>query len=472
MHPCFSVFAALLASVLMTFTATASSPRPLAATKVSGFKPGAVVYGVVPPLFRGATPFRGVMSRLDDMAALGVDWIWLSPINATDDAGWISYGVTDHYALRADFGPEEDLRALVNRAHALGLKVMMDFVPNHTSDAHPFFVDAQKRGRSSPYYDYFQRDSAGRPQHYFDWVHLPNLNYDHPEVRRHIAGAFRHWVRDFGIDGFRVDAAWGVDRRAPDFWPAFARELRREFPHVVLLAESGARDPRVCRIGFDAAYDWTDELGNPAWAAAFNDLERAGEHLAKSFTHPGCAAKQVARFLNNNDTGERLITRVGLSAYQVAAVLLHTVPGVAMLYAGDEVGAEYEPYDDPPPLSFRDERGIRPLFRRLAELREAEPALRDGSFRELRIAGASSSVFAFERRSGPERIWVLLNFGERPVTLSPRRPRNFRGGFSDLLKARSVKVPRADERLDLRLGARSALVLKEVPDTAPDNTSH
>src|SRR5436853_2151 len=82
---------------------------------------------------------------------------------------------------------------------------------------------AEARGRQSPYYDWYERDRAGHAVHYFDWTNLPNLNYDNPAVREMIASAFIHWARDFNIDGFRIDAAWGVRDRRPDFYPLLRR---------------------------------------------------------------------------------------------------------------------------------------------------------------------------------------------------------------------------------------------------------
>ena len=105
--------------------------------------------------------------------------------------------------------------------------MLLDFVPNHTSDQHPWFVDAQANGPASVYWDYYDRDADGQPTHYFDWTNLPNLNYSNPEVERFMLEAFSYWVREFGVDGFRTDACWGVKERKPDFWPKWRRELKR-----------------------------------------------------------------------------------------------------------------------------------------------------------------------------------------------------------------------------------------------------
>ncbi|HJS20272.1 MAG TPA: alpha-amylase family glycosyl hydrolase, partial [Anaerolineales bacterium] len=173
----------------------------------------AIVYGVIPFLF-GSPAFDATTERLDDLADLGINTLWLGPINQhpADDYG---YAVEDYFALDPAYGTEEDFRELVEAAHARDMRVIMDFVPNHTANTHPYFRDAQQNGQDSPYWDFYDRDEQGNYTHYFEWDHLPNLNYDNPEVRQMMVEAFSYWVREFDVDGFRVDVVWGVaERRA------------------------------------------------------------------------------------------------------------------------------------------------------------------------------------------------------------------------------------------------------------------
>ncbi|HEX7061365.1 MAG TPA: alpha-amylase family glycosyl hydrolase, partial [Woeseiaceae bacterium] len=184
----------------------------------------AVIYGIAPAFF-GDPEFGQVTDRLDEIAELGATAIWLSPVMAApeDDFG---YAVLDPFRLRASFGDERAFRKLVDRAHALGLEVLMDFVPNHVSDRNRYFLDAEQDGAHSPYYDWFERDASGNVVRYFDWTHLKTLDYDNPEVQSYVIAAFAHWVRAYGVDGFRVDASWAVRRRAPEFWPRWRAELK------------------------------------------------------------------------------------------------------------------------------------------------------------------------------------------------------------------------------------------------------
>ena len=261
----------------------------------------------------------------------------------------------------------------------------MDFVPNHTSAQHPYYLSAAQRGPASAYYDFYDRDAAGKVTTYFDWENLKNLNYDNPEVQQYMIEAFAYWVREFGIDGFRVDVAWGVRERAPEFWPRLRDELKRIDPDLLLLAEASARDPYYDIVGFDAAYDWTHRLGDWSWRDAFEDdastaarLRAAliGSRTVKPDARMSHSGALVFRFLNNNDTGERFVTRYGIARTRLAATMLLTLPGLPLLYTGDEVGAEFEPYDEGPVLTWTDAHGLRDHYAELLALRREHAALR------------------------------------------------------------------------------------------------
>ena len=406
----------------------------------------AVVYGVVPSFF-GRRGLEDVTARLDELARLGMNTLWLLPITATLP-GEFGYEVTDHFRLREDVGSEADLRNLIKEAHARRMRVIMDFVPNHMSEGHPYFLDTQARGRASPYFDFFDRTSTGDVTHYFDWMHLENLNFDNPEVRRLIIEAFTHWVREFDIDGFRVDVAWGLRQRAPEFWPRWREELKRIKPDLLLLAEASARDPYYFRNGFDVAYDWTDQLGVWAWGEAFKDRARIARSLRAAITIPDPLIDPDAlifRFLNNNDTEERFITRYGPDRTRVATAMLVTLPGVPSFFTGDEVGAEYKPYQQEGPINWSGAHDLRAWLTRLLELRRDHPALRSRKFRLLDIA-AADHVLAYLRLAGKAKdgVLVLLNYGSAPlrVTLPDEALRTIaaRGKLIDLLHGQQLML--------------------------------
>lgn len=423
---------------------------------------GAVAYGVVPPLF-GDPPIRSVTAKLDQLQALGVNAIWLSPIQPSDDPSLISYGATDLCGVRPDFGDDEDLRELVRAAHARDIKVLLDITPNHLSSAHPYFQDALAQGQASPYYDYFERQEDGEPAHYFDWDHLINLNYDNPDVQSMVAEAFEYWIDTFGVDGFRVDAAWGPRQRQPAFWSQLNERLSQRYPDLFMLAEASARDPYYLSHGFDAAYDWGDSLGEWAWGDAFSQDEGIAARLSAALSHTSATPpERIARFLNNNDTGERFITRHGPEKTKVAATLLLTLPGLPIIYMGDEVGAEFEPYEDPPPLTWEDPHELLSHYQQLIEWRENLPALAQGDFELIELDGEPDACAYLRKGPEGETVLVVLNFGEGgavqlPTTELPPGP------WQDLLTGETIDLSAG--KLDLK--EVSSLVLVPARPALP-----
>ena len=396
----------------------------------------AVVYGVVPNLF-GRRGLADVTAQLDRLAALGVNTLWLSPITGAPN-GDFGYAVTDYFRVRPSLGTADDLRELIGAAHARGMHVILDLVVNHLSDRHPYAVDAAAQGRRSPYFDFLSRTASGAVVHYFNWHNLDNLNYSNAEVERMIVDASAYWVREFHVDGFRVDAAWGPRARAPDFWPRWRAELKRIDPDLLLIAEASARDPYYLEHGFDAAYDWTAELGQWSWHDAFDDPTQTVRRLQAAIDAvPGSG---VLRFLDNNDTGKRFIVRYGAARTRVAAAMLLTLPGLPALYTGDEVGAAYEPYRDTEPISWSDAHGVENWYRRLIALRHREPALRTGAVRLVPLASAPD-VLAYWRTSpdGAGKLLVLLNYGAEPArAVLALPPRDANAGAVDLLDGETI----------------------------------
>jgi glycosidase len=431
---------------------------------------GAVVYGVIPPLF-GSPPFAALVASLDRLQALGVLALWLSPI-FTSAPGDYGYAVTDPFRVRPDYGDAQALRRLVAEAHARGLRVLLDLVPNHTSELHPYFLQTKQLGSISRYFDFYDRDAAGQVTHYFDWKHLPNLNYENPEVARFTLAAGLYWLTGFDIDGYRVDAAWGIKQRRADFWPMFTAEFKRVQPDGFLLAEASARDPYYLRHGFDAAYDWTEELGHHAWEHVFDSEAGIAARLHAALTaEAGGRADRVFRFLNNNDTGARFITKHGEPLTRVATAALLTLPGIPCLYTFDEIGAEYQPYEENTPLQPKNE-ALRNFHRRLIALRRDEPALHGPQLHALHVGDAADDVYVYLRSGGQRQVIVALNFSGQQRSVSVRLPvavRSFRDALAPDAGAgapsRTRRVLMKGPVLTLDLEPWASLVL--VPESSP-----
>jgi cyclomaltodextrinase len=355
---------------------------------------------------------------LPALAELGVTVLWLSPLAGTIEGDY-GYAVTDYFAVRPDYGSVDDLRELVARAHQLGLRVLLDFVPNHTSARHPYYLQAEALGTRSHYFDFYQRSATGRSMHYFDWEQLPNLDYRNPEVGAWISAAGAFWLRSFDVDGFRIDAAWGVAARNPGFYDVLSRRLSSIRP-ITLLAEASARDPYYLQHGFDAAYDWTSELGHWAWQDVFEHEEGIATRLAAALRETSRASAhpdRVLRFLNNNDTGARFITRHGLGLTRAATVLLLTIPGLPCLFSFDEVGGEFEPYAGLGPIKQPRYPELRALHRRLIALRRSQAALQSPDLALLSSGDQDVSMYLRPATATGAAVLVVVSFCAQPRRL-------------------------------------------------------
>lgn len=455
----------------------------------------AVVYQVTPYTFVHRGTLADVTAKLPELAELGCTVVYLQPICATARGGQ-GHDIVDYFRLRADYGTEADLHRLVAAAHARGMRVLLDFVANHTSVEHPYARHVARHGRASPYWDFYQhapdaarfaehyrRKSLGKADfvHYFDWEDLANLDLANPQVERWLIAAMRYWVERFDVDGFRMDAAWAISARAPQFVRRCRFALKRLKPELLLLGEDQAAAADTFEGRFDAAYDWAaDEGWVSRWAwqtgyhphgcpTIFNHAAPASRaaHLRAALTNGGrgfSSNGKVLRFLENADLPRFIAQHKPheLARTRMAAALLMCLPGIPMLYNGQEIGYELHPYWTP--CIFRADASIRALdrhglfdhYRRLIALRSCLPSLYGERFQELAAAATGCSarceegadaglcgcVFAFRRWEGQENVVVVLNTADRPLEAAVALPADLAGaGLIDLLTGDRIPLP-------------------------------
>ena len=421
-----------------------------------------VIYAPVHQLWGGG--FRAVEKRLPYLRELGVDALWLWPPVTTRAVGQ-EYAIADYFSIDPEWGTPEEMRSFVERAHELGLRVLLDFVPNHSSIEHRYYEAADREGPGSHYWDFYDRDEDGTFTHYFDWEHLPNLNYDEPQVRRMMTEAFAYWIREFDVDGFRVDAAWGVLRRRPDYWPEWREELKRIKPDLLLLAEATARRDYYFANGFDVGYDWTSQPGQWAWASVWNFPQEAQGLLEPALTNQGRGYPRdavVMRFINNNDTDVRFVDQHGPQLTRTAAALEFTVPGIPLLFGGDEVGASYVPYSNLTKIPWKDRHDLRPWYDALIRMRDELPAIRSRQMQMLSTDASSVLAFIRPAADGGAPVLVVLNFWkgtEATIAEDPALDAVLaQGPFVDALSGEAVSLP-SDGDVSLRMPSYGVHVL-------------
>jgi alpha-glucosidase len=357
-----------------------------------------IFYQIYPRSFQdsdadGIGDLKGIIDRLPYLVRLGVDAIWLSPIFPSPMVDF-GYDIADYTAIDPLFGTMEDFDALVETAHAEGLKVILDLVPNHTSDQHPWFVESRS-SRDNPKRDwYIWRDpgaDGAPPNNWLSefggsaWTHdeatgqyyyhaflaqQPDLNWRNPAVREAMYDVMRFWLSK-GVDGFRVDVIWHLikDAQFRDNPPnPFYREGRP--PHEKMLTQYSTDQPEVHEVVAEMRRV-TEEFGSRVLIGEIylplerlvayygNDLRGAQMPFNFALLSTLWSARSIEKIiadyeavlppgawpnwvLGNHDR-PRVASRVGQDQIRVAAMLLLTLRGTPTLYYGDEIGMRQVP---------------------------------------------------------------------------------------------------------------------------------
>ncbi len=363
---------------------------------------------------------RGILARLDDLAALGFDTLWLSPIFPSPTAH--GYDATDYFAIEPRVGTMEDFHALVEAMHERGMRLILDLALNHASNRHPRFVEASSSSRSH-YRRWFEFDER-YPCGYRAYFHLPTMpewNVDNPATRRYLIEVGRFWLAQ-GADGFRLDYADGL---GPTFWLEFTEAARAVKPEAWFFGEIVQPPPKIApyRGALDGALDfvWTQAVretfatGRRPLPDLVRFLERHRAALHADFLQPV--------FLDNHDMDRFLFTAGGdTRRLRMGLLLLLTWPQPPILYYGTETGlsqqvsAEVEGlHASRVPLGDRvDNPALVEDVRRLVALRRAHPGLVQGEARTHLLDGASWLV---ERNRGGERYLLAFHLGAEPRSL-------------------------------------------------------
>jgi cyclomaltodextrinase / maltogenic alpha-amylase / neopullulanase len=484
--------------------------------------PGTLEAWDAPPTINGfkGGDLLGIVDRLDHLASLSVDTLYLNPI--FQSASNHRYHTYDYLTVDPLLGGNDALRTLLDACHGRGMRVILDGVFNHTGRGFWPFHHLLETGIDSPYRDWFvlsgdvrsgrrgldayplgvvatlPDEPLGSGRHslaalgyqaWWDLPALPKLNMDHPAVRDHLLEVAETWIR-FGIDGWRLDVPEEV---ATWFWREFRRRVRAVNPDAWLVAEIWWERPEaVAGDTFDATMNYplgaailsfvgAGRLDRRVLAqqstldATIHDLDGGAfldrvDHLMALYP-PEVSANQLT-ILGSHDT-PRLRTMLGgdAPAARLAMLLELTLPGAPSIYYGDELGLEGEhdpgcragmPWDAPE----RWDRGLLAMVRAAAALRRAEPVLRRGEYR--RLAGDGAAI-AFQRRLGGDVAIVAVNRGAGPASLVVDAPELVGRELRTALRASAPEPDRApgagtpelsaEGRLTIELGPQDGVIL-------------
>lgn len=367
-----------------------------------------VIYEVNIRQFSSEGTFNAFSSHLPRLAGMGVDIIWLMPIHPIGEKerkGELGsyYSVRDYKGVNPEFGTEDDLRRLISKAHGLGMIVILDWVPNHTSwdavwtETNPDFYVRQNGSFIIP------PDT--------DWTDVIQLDYNNQEMRRAMKDAMMYWLEEFDIDGYRCDVAGFVPN---DFWEDAIAELRSVKP-IFMLAEW--EDPEHHDLGFDMSYAWElhhimNQLAQRE--ASISDLMQYMERERERF--PEDAIRMV--FIDNHDENSwngTIEERMGLNA-DAMAVFSFTFPGMPLIYTGQEAALDFRlPFFEKSEIPWG-EYSLQEFYTDLIRLKKQNPALWNQPHGgEVQFFNQVDHLIAFSRSAGENEVLVLLNLDENPV---------------------------------------------------------
>ncbi len=321
----------------------------------------------------GIGDLNGITSKLDYLHDLGIEAIWLTPIQPSPS--YHKYDVVDYYSIEPEYGTLDDFNRLLFEAHTRGIKVIMDLVINHTSVQHPWFQESMK-GKDNPYRNYYNwkspeeiealgiatreatpdtwerkpwHEAAGNTEKYYGlfWKGMPDLNCDYPPVRQAIYEIGRYWLQ-MGVNGFRLDAARHIypeweEYKNYDFWVEFRTEMQKANPSVYLVGEVWTAADKIAPYfrGLTANFNFDLSLALQKIIAE----ERDTVHLVTMLTkNRQVFARINPRFIdaimltNHDQTRIGSVLKANINHLKVAANLLLTLPGQPYLYYGEEIG--------------------------------------------------------------------------------------------------------------------------------------
>ena len=388
--------------------------------------------------------FAGVQRQLPRLRELGVNTLWLMPLhpigilNRKEKASDLGspYSVRDYYAINPDFGTLEDLKALVGSAHELGMKVIFDWVPNHTAwDAvwikeHPEYYTKVNGQMTVPLNEH--GGSTG-------WDDVCDLDYNNPEMRKAMIAAMQYWVRECDIDGYRVDMSGLVPN---DFW-AQARPALDSVKPLFMLSE-WQDEPGHFKTAFNANYGWKWKDVTKDIAAGKQNahaLDTLLEYLDNFYPE----GYYQLYFTQNHDENswngsEKELYGEAADAFNVLAF---TWQGIPMLYNGQEDGLDKRlAFFTKDPIQWKD-YGKRDFFSRLAALRSVnralQPGVHGGKLQKI-ASDKAEAIYAFYREKEGDKVVVITNCSALTQQVTLRTEAVIQGAYLNLFDPNTVQV--------------------------------
>ena len=385
-----------------------------------------LTYGGFPCVSECGGTVSGIRENLDYIRDLGFNCLYLNPVFAA--GAYHKYDLLDYYHIDPCFGTDGDFRALVREAHALGIRIIVDGVFNHVSWHHFSFQDVLKNGKASPYHQWFYSlpeqvtlpEGSEKPAYTcFAYVAgMPKTNTACPSLREYFCDVGRYWIREYGVDGWRLDVANEVD---DGFLRCFRQAVKSENPGAVIIGEIWenaehymAGDMVDGAMNYDFRRFCIQYFAEGSLTAPEFDLRLSG--LLMRYRKQMLPAQ--LNLLDGHDTSRFLSLCGGdIDRMELAVLFQMTFIGMPCVFYGDEKGMtgttekEYRM-----PMQWSGRSPLSEIYRKLIALRKNHKALTHGTFETEEAAGM---LFRYAREWEGERIGIAVNPGDSPAAFSP-----------------------------------------------------
>ena len=405
----------------------------------------AVLYELNVRQFTEEGTFVAAIERLPFLRSLGVDAIWLMPIYPIGQEGRKGtlgsyYSIRDYMAVNEEFGTEDEFRAFVTAAHALGMKVLLDWVANHTARDARWITERPA--------EWYERDAEGVAVVPWDWTDTAKLNYANHDVWRGQIDAMRYWVEKFGVDGYRCDMAMLVPI---EFWQEASEELHRIKSDIFMLAE--AEEDNLFDRAFNMSYQWNIHhimCDIAKGARRVWDLRNAIHAERARYPREAMRMSFTSNHDENSWSGSEQ-SRFG-KALEVMTAMTFLMPStMPLIYTGQEVGYDhsFEFFErDAIPASAYVENRTTELYRRLTALKHGEAALaageRGGEMIEIEN-NAKDCIMTFVREVKGSRVVAIVNLSPY-VIHADFNTGIYAGMYRDALSGARVRLDEHVER--------------------------
>ncbi|SEN13643.1 alpha-amylase [Mesobacillus persicus] len=428
------------------------------------------------PLAYHGGDFEGVIMQLDYIKDMGFTTILLSPIFDNNESGYHGYAVNDFYMPDEHFGSMESFKTLVNEAHERDMKVVIDFVVNYVGSDHVWTKDPGKK-------DWFLQteEMTHQNQLAFPWLEgLHELNLANPEVQEYLVDAATWWVKETGIDGYRLES---VNQVPGDFWSDFSRAVKEVNSDIYLLGEVAPEDSSSImdheKSGINGFSDYTF---NQPLRAAFAQPDQPMTELISAITEKEQLYKDpslVVKFLDNHHTSRFTTDAANLNEHpgarwKMALTYLYTTPGIPMVFYGSEIALSGgEAPDNFQQMNFMTDKELVDYITQLGEIRGELPSLSRGSFELLhekdglavykREYEGEISVIAINNTSGTQSVDIsaqnLKEDMELRGMLNGDLVRSNEGNYKIVLDREEAEVYVLSERTGINVAYLIAMVV-------------